>query len=237
MTEPRIVTIVQARMGSQRLPGKSLLALAGRPMLVHVLTRAQAMGYPVWLATSGSDRDNPLIDLGISLDIPTFAGHERDVLGRMREAADASAAEVVVRVTGDCPLLAPDVGRAVVALYLARCAGTQDVFWRNGIATNDTAKSGWPDGLDVEVFSADLLRRADEKTGDTWADREHVTPWMLRTGTRAVLDGPREKVDRKLKLSVDTMEDFDFVRSVMGALDGNGLDWPATAAALGRLRS
>lgn len=227
-----VVAIVQSRTGSSRLPGKALKVLSGQPMVLHVLARVAAMGYPTWLATSLAPADDRLADLVIRAGYPVFRGDERDVLGRTRQAAEAAQADVVIRATGDCPCFAPDVGEMVLALYRANAT-------RLCIATNDTTRSGYPDGLDVEVFPMELLQYADahaESPVDgvpVKHDREHVTPLMRRVAAHHVLDLMEEDW-RAVKVSVDTAEDFERVRQVHGLLDGGGYGWAATRAALQR---
>lgn len=232
MNDPRIVAIVQARFGSSRLPGKALRPLAGRPMVLHVLERAAAMGFSTWLATSDRDSDTLLAETAIAAGYPVYRGAERDVLRRMRETAEVAQADVVVRVTGDCPLFAPDVGLLVVQqLALAGWAG---------ISTNDTTKSGYPDGLDVEVFPLDLLRQADflaaqpqhDADAKAWAEREHVTPRIRRIGPHHVLKASDNW--RQVKLSVDESADFERVAQVLAHRTDGDLSWAATQAAYRR---
>lgn len=217
-----IVTIVQCRFGSSRLKGKALRPLAGRPMLDHVLERSIAIGFPVVLATSVNRHDNAVAKLGAKAGVTVFRGDEQDVLGRIAEAAADVEARVVIRVTGDCPLLAPDVARDVLRLYL--CAGV-------GIASNDTANSGWPDGLDVEVFQAADLYEAAERSTDQ-ADREHVTTYIKRHIPHIVLPGPAEPPPSKVKLSVDTESDYRRVGEIFSKIPKGELDWLSTLAAL-----
>ena len=192
-------------------------------MVLHVLERAALLGYPTWLATSVSTRDDLLAETAGLAGYHVFRGSEWDVLGRMAAAAQAAAADVVVRVTGDCPLLAPDVSRRVVELY-ERQGG--------GFASNDTLVSGWPDGLDTEVFKATFLLAAD-RLAMSRTDREHVTPWLRRQERWPVLRN--EAGDwRHVKLSVDCHEDFERVQGVMACLNGGGTEWPATRAAYDR---
>ena len=214
-----IVTIVQARAGSSRLPSKFAKPIAGRPMLVHVLERASAIGYPVWLATSEAERDDAVTDIATQMGLPVYRGIEWDVLGRMAACAQQADAWIVVRVTGDCPLLAPDTARDVIALYCQT----------GGIASNDTACSGWPDGLDVEVFPAGDLYEAAASATDRH-DREHVTPWLRRHRSHAIL--PCVDDYRGVKLSVDTQGDLDRVRAIMGHLTDGDLTWPGLRRAL-----
>ena len=227
----RIVVIVQARTGSCRLPGKSLRPLAGRPMIQHVLQRVGAMGYPVWLATSVNGHDDNLAAVGEKSGCSVHRGSEWDVLRRVADTARLAGASVIVRVTGDCPLWAPDVGARVLQLY--RDCGA------SGYASNDTMRSGWPDGLDVEVFAAELLYQADERVisrlgdprdrPDHWPDREHVTPWIRRNAPCVTLQS--EEDWRGVKLSVDCAEDFARVQGVLTYARDGDLMWAATRAA------
>ena len=221
MNEFGIVAIVQCRAGSSRLKGKALKPIAGRPMLAHVLERAAAIreDIPVILATSVNKRDDQVAKLGKKCGAEVYRGDEQDVLGRMSEAAKMMSARIVIRLTGDCPLLAPDVARMVL-----------EEFIKSGpvIATNDTANTGWPDGLDVEVFRAWDLQEAAE-LATSRADREHVTPWLRQRLTHVVLPGPPGAP--KIKLSVDTQTELDHVKSVFLNLKKDELGYEATFAA------
>lgn len=227
----RAICVVQARVGSSRLPGKSLAPISGKPLLHHVLTRAKAVRglYAVVLATSDQTRDTPLTWIADECGVPVVRGSEHDVLGRFALAARTMKADTVMRVTGDCPLLDPGACEAVLAEYvLSRPLGIEYV-------SNDTTCSGYPDGTDCEVFSARLLYEADESAAEhaSWVhgDREHVTTWMRRTQqtTRTV----RYRSDlRYLKLSVDRQEDLDRVRQIFGYVNNGDYGLAATLAAL-----
>ena len=232
MIAPRVVAIVQARMGSARLPGKSLQPIAGRPLLAHVLLRARTIvGVDaVVLATSVNDRDKPLTWVADDLGILSVTGSEHDVLGRFADAAMRHRADVIMRITGDCPLLAPDVCQRVLACYRS------DPFVR--YVSNDTTSTGYPDGTDCEVFSASVLREANLAAHDD-GEREHVTPFMrTHCASREVLSDVGDW--RHLKLSVDCQEDLEYVRRIFGFLpDGwtstpSSMSLPVTLAAVAR---
>lgn len=220
-------------MGSARLPGKALRPLNGRPMVLHVLQRAAAMGFDTWLATTDQDEDNMLVDVAVRASIPVYRGSARDVLGRIRRTAYASGADVVVRVTGDCPCFIPTVGQDVVKLFEKNS---------KAIVTNDTSSSGWPDGLDCEVFSYEILAKADDELpvpnfdGDSpdqkrqWRDREHVTTWMRRELSHKIMKCADDF--KKVKLSVDQIEDFERVSRVMGKVDVGSMEWAPLRAAI-----
>jgi spore coat polysaccharide biosynthesis protein SpsF (cytidylyltransferase family) len=215
-----VITVVQARFGSSRLPGKALKPLKGRPMLAHVLERAQAIGFPVWLATSETQRDDAIATLGHKSGVHVYRGIEWDVLTRMAETARAAEARIVIRLTGDCPCLAPDVARDVFGLFCGQGVG---------MASNDTTCSGWPDGLDVEVFYAHDLYAADAQALDR-ADREHVTPWLRRSLPHAVLRCAETWT--KLKISVDCVEDLARVKAITARIPPGEFSWAATRAAI-----
>lgn len=203
MSDPRVVVVVQARLGSARLPAKAFKAIEGRCLIEHVLRRAQAskLAHQVVLATTVAKQDVPLAAFAEQqLKVTTVRGSEWDVLGRFHLAAALTLADVVVRVTGDCPFLAPEVLDECVQHYF-------DNPLRSDYITNDTLTSGYPDGTDVEVFSRALLDVAHRQATDL-ADREHVTPWMRRTVTYGVLK--YEHSWSHLKLSVDRPEDYEY---------------------------
>ncbi len=204
----RVVAIVQARLGSTRLPRKALLAINGLPMIHHVLYRAmQIRGVDhVVLAVPHGDGDafravvnDPLV-IEMAADVKPG-----DVLTRYARAAAMTDADVIVRLTGDCPALNPTVAGRVLDLY-------RDL--QPDFASNDTRVSGYPDGWDVEVFSVAALLRADSHAIDRY-DREHVCPWMRRYLRCGILyaDSPQPTA----KLSVDTIEDFERVRASLEA--------------------
>lgn len=169
-----IVAIVQARMGSSRLPGKVLKKLNGTPLIGVLLTRllnAKTISKIV-IATSTSDINDPLVEYVNSLGIECYRGSEDDVLNRYCLAAEVFNADVIVRITGDCPFIDPGViDQAVNAFF----DGGYD-YLTNG------APPTFPDGLDVEVFSRATLIRA-EAEAKTQFDREHVTPSMKNNGS------------------------------------------------------
>jgi len=217
----RIVAIVQARLASQRLPRKVLADICGRPMLQHVVERAQAIpGIDLVCLAVPEGEYADFFPVAVRCDVEIYEGPGRDVLARYAKVANATAADLVMRLTADCPLLAPEVCGDALQMV---AEGPFDY------ATNDTTVSGWPDGLDVQVFTKDLLHRAHLEATDPY-DREHVCPWIERNAdTVAVLRrdtlpwaGP--------KLSVDTPEDLDRVRTVMART--HDCSWLSTAGAI-----
>jgi spore coat polysaccharide biosynthesis protein SpsF (cytidylyltransferase family) len=207
-----MLAVLQARMGSSRLPGKSMMPLAGQPLVGHVMDRLQSMVNVdcVALATSRNARDTPLADLALQRGLLCIRGREADVLDRYVQAVNETDADHVMRVTGDCPLLCTDVASEVLSAYQE--AADHGIHY----VTNDTTRSGFPDGTDVEVFSVAALRNAWGRVTSK-QDREHVTPWISRhyksLTVRNLMTSPI-----RAKWSVDTADDLELVRRIMGHL-------------------
>jgi len=217
MTAPsRIVTVVQARMGSSRLPGKVMAEIAGTPLIGHVLTRAAKARHvgATWLACSDRPADDPLATYAAGLGFPVFRGDEDNVLSRYAAVAAATQAEIVVRITGDCPMIDPEVIDAVIARF---AEGGVDY------ASNALERS-FPDGLDVEVFSRAALDRADKEATLPFL-RAHVTPYIHgRLKDRLPWGGfqiatLRHPVDfSHLRWTVDEPNDLEFMRRLLPKL-------------------
>ncbi|WP_368639829.1 aminotransferase class III-fold pyridoxal phosphate-dependent enzyme [Castellaniella ginsengisoli] len=199
----KIVAIVQARMGSTRLPGKVMTPIGGVPMievLLARLARAQRIDQ-IMVATSADPRNHALRDHVQRLGYACFVGSEQDVLDRYLQAACQAQADVVVRVTGDCPLIDPEVVDAVIDRF----------FGRSLDYVSNVSPATYPDGLDTEVFTREALERAARESTDPF-DHEHVTPYLRRPGlfrTDAVchvkdLSGLRWTVDEPADLAVVT---------------------------------
>lgn len=194
----KTVCVVQARMGSSRLPGKVLKTLAGRPLLAHVVDRARAARRcdRVVVATSIAPADDAVAALCAELGAPCHRGDEANVFERMTSAAEAEGAEILVRLTGDNPFTPGElIDRTVDALT------ADGASYAAGLP-----ESGYPLGLTVEaVVLADLKRLSDPADP---AVREHVT-WALRT--RADVTRRLVAPERPLApgpYTIDTPEDF-----------------------------
>lgn len=208
---PRVCAIVQARMGSERLPGKVLADLAGRPMLAHVVARAAACEQidQVVVATGDGAVDDAVASAAAVLGVACFRGSPSDVLARYRGAAEMFEADVVVRLTADCPLLDPAViGEVVRALV----DGPPCDY-----ASNVGART-YPRGLDVEALWRDTLHRLD-RLARTPATREHVTALVHQRPELFVTACVTARADASdLRLTVDTVEDLELVRAIHARL-------------------
>jgi spore coat polysaccharide biosynthesis protein SpsF (cytidylyltransferase family) len=216
MTVARVIAVVQARLGSTRLPGKALVPIAGRPMLEHVLARAAAVqGVDrVVLATTASPDDAALADLARAAGIASVRGSVGDVLDRFHTALTEHPADAIVRITADCPLLDPEVAGRVVAEYRRR-AGAIDYV-------SNVHPPTFPDGLDTELISADALVAA-WREATAASDREHVTPYVWSRPERFRLANVSAADDLSaLRWTVDDARDLAFVREVYGTLAPDG---------------
>ncbi len=206
----RVVAIIQARMGSTRLPGKVLREAAGRPLILHMLERVSRATRldAVWLATTDRQRDDVLAEVVAAAGYAVFRGDEEDVLGRYHALALRERASVVVRLTGDCPLHDPQVIDEIVGEFLAP-GRTAPLF------TNARDRT-YPVGLDTEVFEAAALHEAAAQAESPHA-REHVTPHLYREGAEVV----HVKLDADfshLRWTLDTVEDYALIAAIFDAL-------------------
>ena len=224
----RTVAVVQARLGSERLPGKVLLPLGDRTVLdwvLHRLGRA-ALVDEVVVATSDQPDDDPLAAHVEAAGVAVYRGDLHDVLARFRGAAECRAATTVVRVTADCPLLDPDVVDVVLRAH--RETGAD--FTANRLPPPHHRT--WPIGLDVEVATMAALRRADDEA-TAQAHREHVMPYLYA--------GPEELVVHvvdcpagdhgQVRWTIDTPADLAAVRGLVARPDVDvDTPWPRLLA-------
>ena len=210
----RVGCIIQARLGSTRLPQKVLADIGGWPMIRHVYERMLKVGIPVVVACpegEGSDFRGIL---------QVAEGSELDVLERYFWTARAFSFDAIMRVTGDCPLIDPEV-----------CARVLSIFYsgRYDYVANDLRPT-YPKGMGCEVFTREALERAHKnvKPGPS-KDREHVTPWIIRGVRGDYFDGRNVRCPivgvENLNFSVDTQEDLDRVRLVDANLSGGHLKY------------
>jgi spore coat polysaccharide biosynthesis protein SpsF len=213
----RCLGIIQARMGSERLPGKVLRPLLARPMLDHVLRRAAAVPgvEQTIVATSTAPIDDRIEEWGAAAGVTVFRGSEDDVLDRYVQAALPHSPTAVMRITADCPLLDPEVSQRVL-----------DAFWRHWPAVDYAVNVGYPRGLDTEVVSLDALGRAHTDARDA-REREHVTLHIWRRPEIfRVLEVRSDGPDLSgLRWTVDTEEDFAFVQAVFEQLGDSDFGW------------
>ncbi len=200
------IAIVQARMGSTRLPGKVLADLCGAPLLQRQLERVRRATSldRVVVATSTDETDLPIAELCESLDVPCFRGDLNNVLARFLGAISEFNPEVVVRITADCPLISPSVIDSIVHSF----------FESDCDYLSNTLDPTFPDGVDVEVVRVRALRALARLDTDIH-EREHVTLGIYRRPEQFVVRNFTGDPDlSNLRWTVDSPEDLEFVRWV-----------------------
>jgi glutamate-1-semialdehyde aminotransferase/spore coat polysaccharide biosynthesis protein SpsF (cytidylyltransferase family) len=209
-----IVAVIQARLGSSRFPGKSLAEICGRPMLWHVIDRVRRAKLvdKVVVATTEKTSDDAIADLCERERVACFRGNENDVLDRFYRAAKLHSADVVVRITADCPLIDPIIVDEVIGRF---ARGDCDYVYSN-------LRCAYPDGLDTEAFSFRALQQAWRESSKP-SDREHVTPY-LRTEKFQVagIENDDSAPPSQHRWTVDYPSDLEFVRAVYREFSGSG---------------
>lgn len=223
----RVVAILQARMGSSRLPGKVLRDLCGQPMMARVVERARRARSldEVVVATTTLPGDDAVARLAAERGWPLFRGSPEDLTDRYYQAARRHRADSVVRLTCDCPMIEPELIDRTVRVF--RESGAD-------YASNGLPSRTFPRGLDVEVFSLAALERAWKEDADP-AWREHATPYLYRHPELFKLAGMAHDEDHSAqRWTVDTPEDFAFVAKVYEAFGHDRFTWTEALALLRR---
>ena len=214
----KVVATVEARMTSSRLPGKTLMPAGGKPMLRILLERlGRVPGIDeIVVATTINAADDPIVELARTLEVGVFRGSENDVLGRVAGALAEAEAEIAVEITGDCPLIDPDMTQACIEAYIAHRDHTTYV-------ANTTGPSpGAPPGFDVQVFSAAALVEIAASIHDAEA-REHVSIPFYRPENRVryrpmFLSFFPPETCRQVSVTLDFSEDYELIRACYEAL-------------------
>jgi spore coat polysaccharide biosynthesis protein SpsF len=204
----KIGIIVQARMGSSRLPGKVLMKIKGKTVLEHIYLRLKQVNSVnhIIIATSNLPADDPIVQLCENLKVDYFRGSEDHVLERYYEAALKFDLEVIVRVTGDCPLIDPKVIEQMLNRYHELMP---DILTNAGLDENHRT---FPRGLDAEVFSIEVLKKAYNLA---WHDyqREHVTPYIYENFDNIHIFKNPENYSN-IRITLDTMQDYEFIKGI-----------------------
>ncbi|MBF0589301.1 MAG: glycosyltransferase family protein [Magnetococcales bacterium] len=212
----RCVAIIQARMGSSRLPGKVLKTLGGRTALHSVITRVQQASEldDVVLATTDKPEDDPTAVEANKHGAMVFRGSEQDVLSRYLGASIMAKADVVIRITADCPLYDGPLLDRMLKLYKERVNRGENIdFFSN------TLTRTFPIGLDTEIFPAKHLVTADQEAKTSY-QREHVTPFIYQNPDRYTLLNHVESPDLSHhRWTLDTAEDYKFFQAVFSSFD------------------
>ena len=211
----KTLVIVQARMGSTRLPGKVMLPLAGEPLLCRMLQRVMAAREPsdLIVATSTLPEDRPVRDACRTMGVQCFSGHPTDLLDRHYQAARATDTDLVVKIPSDCPLIDPAVIDRVLG-HARESAGSFDFV-------SNLHPPSYPDGNDVEAMPMEVLRIAWKEAAKPF-EREHTTPFVWdqpsRFRVRNVLWETGLDYSRSHRWTIDYPEDYQFIKAVYDEL-------------------
>lgn len=203
----KVIAIVQARMGSTRLPGKVAKKVKDKPMLTHLLERLKYTEEldQIIVATSKKEQDDRVAEIAEESGISCFRGSEHDVLLRYIAAARENNADVIVRITGDCPLIDPDTIDEIIKDFIS-----SEVEYMG--------HSGYPRGLDTEVFylkslfkAEEMISREEEQEDNSY--REHVTLYIYRHPEDFKIDfyEAPDELRRDYRLCVDEQADFNLI--------------------------
>ncbi len=214
----KIVCIIQARSTSSRLPNKVLLNLpynSQKTVLEQVISRVKKSRYidEVVIATTINKSDDLIINLCNQLSIKTYRGSEDNVLSRYYEAAKESLADIVIRITSDCPCIDFEVLDSLIEKHLAE---------KNDYTSNTLIRS-YPHGLDCEVFSFKVLEESFLNAKDKF-EQEHVTPYIYKTNKNNYKIGVLElnHNSSKIRITLDTKEDYNLLCSLYDYLYKEG---------------
>lgn len=215
----KIVAIIQARMGSTRLPGKVMMKLCGKTVLEHVITRVKQAKEidDIIIATTVQEDDNCIVEETRKLGVKFFRGSEEDVLSRYYYAAKENDADVVVRITSDCPLIDPKIVDEIIRFYKKN---EYDLVTNAGA---DLYQRTYPRGLDTEVFSFEKLENAYIEANKAY-QREHVTPFIYENSNNTFYY--KNDIDySKYRWTLDTEEDFELINRIYEELYNGGHDF------------
>jgi spore coat polysaccharide biosynthesis protein SpsF len=210
-----IVAIIEARMTSSRLPGKPLLEITGKSIIEHLATRLSFVNSidEIVLATTTNKADDKLVAAANKLGIKYFRGSEVDVMDRVIQTAVFAEADIIVEVTGDCPLIDPNIVEQVIQMYLSNTAD---------YVTNAHIRC-YPDGMDVQVFNLNTLMKSASMTSDP-LDHEHVTLHIRNHPdlfTHLHLIAPEELHWPELGLTLDEKKDFELIKKIIEYFETN----------------
>jgi len=207
----KIFTIIQARIGSSRLPGKVMMPLAGKPLLLRLHERIAAANYTntIIIATTEEENDDPIVTLCKDNGIKYYRGNSNDLLDRHYKAALPFNPDAVVKIPSDCPLIDPAIIDKVLKYYI----DNEIIF----DFVSNLHPASYPDGNDIEIFSASALK-------DAWLnakkelEREHTTPYFWENQDKFnvgnVLWDSGNDYSMSHRFTIDYEEDYEFIKRV-----------------------
>ena len=205
--------IIQARMGSSRLPGKALMKSdSGKPLLYYVINQLRYCSKVknLVIATTTNQEDDEIEKFANNNSINVFRGKEKDVLDRYFQCAKKYSFSTIVRITADCPLIDPQIVDKVIEQFFSE---------NYDFATNTLTRT-FPIGTDVEVFSFSALNKAWENA-QLPSEREHVTPYFHNKENFKIINVENDKNISNLRLTVDRIEDFELIKQILNNISIN----------------
>lgn len=205
-----IIAIIQARMGSSRLPNKVMKILEGKTIIEHVIARVQKSNLinEVFVATSINKNNIPLIKFCLSKNIRVFIGSEEDVLDRFYQLAKLIHPIHIVRITSDCPVIDTSIIDSIIKAHLVT----------NSDYTSNTISDTFPDGLDTEIFTFSALEKT-WREAKLFSEREHVTPYIKKNPDYFSINSIISPVDyNKMRWTIDTEFDYKFLKLIFKKL-------------------
>lgn len=206
MDQKKITVMIQARTQSIRLPNKVLASIENQSLISHIIERLKSSKTveQIILATSSRKEDDRLVEIANKWKISSFVGDENDVLSRFYHAAVKFNADPIIRITGDCPLVDPDLLDKMMKLYLKN---SYDYV-------SNTITPTYPDGLDIEIFSIDALTKSFNEA-KLESEREHVTPYIWKNPEKFHLYNFKNSEDQsEFRWCVDEQEDLELIRKI-----------------------
>ena len=205
--------IIQARMGSSRLPGKALMKSdSGKPLLYYVINQLRYCSKikNLVIATTTNQEDDEIEKFANNNSVNVFRGKEKDVLDRYFQCAKKYSFSTIVRITDDCPLIDPQIVDKVIEQF----------FSENCDFATNTLTRTFPIGTDVEVFSFSALNNAWENA-QLPSEREHVTPYLRNKENYKIINVENDKNISNLRLTVDRIEDVELIKQILNNISIN----------------
>lgn len=211
----KLFIIIQARMTSNRLPGKVMLSLCGKTVLEVMIDRLKSFKENIIIATTNDGTQTPIVNLCKKLGIKYYEGDTNNVLSRYYEAAvkfEAKENDIIVRMTSDCPLIDEMVSRKTIDYFIEEDADY----------VGSGPHSGYPRGIDTAVFRFKLLEQMYFNATEEY-EKEHVTPYMMKMNIK-ILSFENKQDDSKYRLTLDEEDDYKVIKEVYEKFD-NRLDF------------
>lgn len=202
--------IIQARMGSTRLPGKVLMKIKGITILEHLIKRLKLSKKidDIIIATTINKEDEQIIEVAEKNNVNYFAGSEKDVLERYYLAANKFKSDIIIRITSDCPLMDYEILDKMLTLFKEKF---NEIDY---LSNTDVVKNTFPRGFDIEIFKYELLEKIFNIATKEY-EREHVTPYVYEHPSEFKLCGFKNEIDySNYRLTVDTSEDFNVIKLI-----------------------